>query len=139
MSRTAALALAGVLLLLVAGGIGYGWRGSRNQQAIATAEANAAVCASALEANKATTDALRAQLTELRQRHDAALAAATRALDARDAEIERLNTTAAHAAADLRKTVHEDPDCAVLARQPVCPAVADRLWPVATGTDGHAH
>ncbi|MHB1273633.1 MAG: hypothetical protein ACYCZD_12865 [Rhodanobacter sp.] len=38
--------------------------------------------------------------------------------------------TAATVARDaaLRKAAHESPDCAALARQPVCPAVAERLW-----------
>ena len=139
MSRAAILALAGVLLLVAAGGIGYAWRGSHNQQAVATAQANTAVCDSALAANKAVTDALRAQLAELRQRHESALAAARDALDMRDAEIQRLNTTAARAAAELRKTANEQSDCAALARLPVCAAIADRLWPVAADADRDAH
>ena len=30
---------------------------------------------------------------------------------------------------DILKVGHEDPDCTDLARLPVCPAVAQRLWP----------
>lgn len=40
--------------------------------------------------------------------------------------------TAARATA-LRKAAHDSPDCADLARLPVCPAVAERLWPKAAG------
>lgn len=38
----------------------------------------------------------------------------------------------------LRKAAHESPDCADLARLPVCPAVAERLWGQAAGTPAHA-
>lgn len=33
----------------------------------------------------------------------------------------------------LRKTAHATPECADLARLPVCPAVAERLWGTAAG------
>jgi hypothetical protein len=38
----------------------------------------------------------------------------------------------------LRKAAHESPDCADLARLPVCPAVAERLWGKAAGAPADA-
>lgn len=35
--------------------------------------------------------------------------------------------------AEVIRTAHETPNCTDLARLPVCPAVAERLWPSATG------
>ena len=49
----------------------------------------------------------------------------------------RKQLTAATAARStaLRKAAHDSPDCADLARLPVCPAVAERLWPGAASAD----
>ncbi|AGG89910.1 hypothetical protein [Rhodanobacter denitrificans] len=38
----------------------------------------------------------------------------------------------------LRKAAHESPDCADLARLPVCPAVAERLWGKTAGAPADA-
>lgn len=60
------------------------------------------------------------------------------ALDERDGLQHKLD--AANAARDtaLRKAAHDSPDCADLAHLPVCPAVADRLWPKAAGDPADA-
>lgn len=60
------------------------------------------------------------------------------AMDARNALQKQLTAATAARADALRKAAHDSPDCADLARLPVCPAVAERLWPAAAGSPASA-
>jgi len=53
------------------------------------------------------------------------------ALDARDATQAQLDKLTTQRETALRKAAREIPDCADLARLPVCPAVADKLFGIA--------
>jgi F0F1-type ATP synthase membrane subunit b/b' len=111
-----------------AGGFTYGhMRGvtgeaRANHQAIEDAQAAAGDAHSALAK-------VEAQLADLRQRHAQALADAITAINSRDADVSALQTRLKARSKDLRGSVNESPDCADLARLPLCHAVADRLWP----------
>lgn len=123
----------GILLAVAAAGAGAGfvrgqaWANDRNASELAKAHA-ATIAAdnekAGLEGVLATVrKKLDAQANELRQAH----ADAEAALRDRDkAQAQRKAADAARAA--LRSTAHESPDCADLARLPICPAVSDRLF-----------
>lgn len=66
-------------------------------------------------------DAQRAQLQVANTIADAALVANATLQD-------QLTAATAARTAAMRKAAHDSPDCADLARLPVCPAVAERLW-----------
>jgi hypothetical protein len=67
---------------------------------------------------------LDAQAATLRQ----AKADADKALRDRDTAQTQLKAETAKRVAALRTAAHESPDCADLARMPICPAVSDRLF-----------
>lgn len=144
----AGLALLALLLCAVA--IGYAWHGNRDDAKL-TAEKDArtqtktdlALCVDASKGTSANLDDVRTQLADLKRRHEAALDAASKALDSRDAQIASLLEEARTRSLTTRKNAHEDPDCRALAALAVCASVADRLWPVpaeaSTAAGGHPH
>ncbi|HEY4145183.1 hypothetical protein [Pinirhizobacter sp.] len=75
-----------------------------------------------------TLNQVKASLQAQRSQLDAIRNMANAALDARDALQHDLDVTTQKLKAALTKAAHEDPQCADLARLPVCPTVADRLW-----------
>lgn len=143
MTKAAVEVLALIFLLLLAGVLGYGYRGDRNQEAITTASSNYATCKSALDGKQAAVTELQTRLTDLKQRHDNSLTAAEATLAGRDATIAELTAAAEKRTTTIRKLSHEDADCASLDHLAVCASVAGQLWPVpqqATTTAGdHAH
>ncbi len=124
-------AIAALALLALAFGGGYAVRDRAAATSLAAANAAAKTCSDNAADAEARIDYLYGRLSDLQTRHEAALREATAALDARDADIARLTADAARRADAIRETVHATPDCADLARVPVCAAVADRLWPPA--------
>ncbi|URX63268.1 hypothetical protein KR767_04145 [Luteibacter anthropi] len=77
---------------------------------------------------------LQTQRNQLNALRDMARAA----LDARDTMQQQLDVLTAKHKADLTKAAHDDPQCADLARLPVCPTVARRLWGNPQGNQGAA-
>lgn len=128
MSLLAEIGVLTVLLLCAAIG-GYAFRSDRTQAAITAAQSDTAVCQAALDSKQTALDRVGKSLADLRDRHATALADATAALDARDADIAALQAAAAHRTTTIRENAHADADCASLARLPVCAAVAGQLWP----------
>lgn len=120
-----------LLLLLLAATTGYVYHGKRDHAELVTAQASVRTCDAALTAKESAVVDLRKMLGELTSQHAQAIAAAEKALDARDGEIATLLNEAASRAAAIRKSVHDDVDCQALDRIPVCAAVAGRLWPAA--------
>lgn len=144
----AGLALLALLLAAVAGG--YAWHGGRDEakftkehDAHTQTKTDLALCVDASKGTSTNLADVRAQLADLKRRHEAALDAASKALDSRDAQIASLIEEARTRSLTTRKNAHEDPDCRALATLPVCTSVADRLWPVpaeaAAASGGHAH
>jgi hypothetical protein len=72
---------------------------------------------------------LAAQKTRLQLANDFADAAMAETATLR----KRLAATTAARTTALRKAAHDSPACADLARLPVCPAVAERLWGITAG------
>lgn len=68
------------------------------------------------------------KLDQQRDDMDRARQAAAIALDQRDAVQQQIATLTRQREAALRKTAHETPACQDLARLPICPAVAVRLF-----------
>lgn len=108
----------------------------------ATHHAQARIEASVKAQADATSDrdAARATLTELRRRLDrqadeldAAQRAAAEALAHRDAATARAQAAERAAQTLLRNRAHASPECADLARLPVCPVISDSLWGRPTG------
>lgn len=75
-----------------------------------------------------TLDNVKRELREQKSRLELARTFADAALAARAALRKKLDAANAARAIDLRKAAHASPDCADLARLPVCPAVSERLW-----------
>jgi hypothetical protein len=138
MSKIGLEALVLCALLFIAGVLGYGFRGDRNQDQIRTANSNFDVCTSAMKGTQAALHVLSVKFTELQTRHEAAMTDSAAALDQRDNEITQLHSAATRRTTSARSAAHVDPDCQTLARLPVCAAVARQLWPAATQTStGH--
>lgn len=119
-----------VVILLIATGFGFGL-------AVGLGHAQDKMTKVATDKGDAQSDARAASatLSEIRRRLDAQageLAAAQRtAVDAlRDRDLLRAEIAkrSLQRETDLRNKAHEAPDCASLARMPVCPVVADGLW-----------
>lgn len=121
--------LASVLVCGFAGGAL--WANSRAASRVASAQADAAVCADQLQSKAAAMERVRAQLADLQERHTRALAAAQAALDARDAKLDSLTARVHARAGAIRRNADDDPNTAALARLPVPFALAGQLWPVA--------
>lgn len=68
------------------------------------------------------------ELREQKSRLELARMYADAALAARTALQQKLDAANAARIGALRKAAHDSPDCSDLARLPVCPAVAERLW-----------
>ncbi len=141
MKELALYALVLAALLAAAVLAGYAWHDSRDQAAISAAQSDAAVCRSALAGNQGALADVRTKLADLQRRHDAALAAATKALDARDAETLAQRASAEARSNAIRNAAHADADCAALDRLPVCARIAGQLWPrgAAAAAGAHAH
>lgn len=115
-------------------------------QADATRQVDAARAAKALA--EAQRDAAEQNLDNVRRTLNAQktrLQLANTFADAAMAEAATLRkqlsaATAARTTA-LREAAHDSPECADLARLPVCPAVAERLWPAraASASAGASH
>lgn len=97
---------------------------------LAQAQTDAAVAISSVTATRTALQALTAKYGELQKRHDAMRTLAQTELDARNSKITELNADAERRRATVVEKTREV-DCADLARMPVCPAVADQLWPAA--------
>lgn len=135
---------AGILLLAAAIGAGIGAaQAYRKGVASETAKVAAAQAAQSIAESNAAT--LKGTLVDVQKRLDdwrataqAAQQAAALALAQRDdankhaAQIQRERIT------HDRKIAHETPDCAGLARLPLCPALARRLFPAAAPPDAGA-
>ncbi|MGS1014095.1 hypothetical protein ACVCL0_09120 [Rhodanobacter sp. UC4450_H17] len=134
--------------LLAVGAIALGllWaghhRGYDDGAAAVQKAAQTQIRAAATERNQAIgeRDALAQTLAQLRQTltdQKRALQVANFYADAAIAESgtlrKQLSAATAARELDLRKAAHATPECADLARLPVCPAVAERLWGTAAG------
>jgi hypothetical protein len=126
-------------LLLLAGVIGWAWRGEKDQQELLVANASVATCSSAAGASAAALTTTQATLKNMRERHDTALADANRALAERSTQIQALNQVATDRATHIVQSPHDDPNCKALADLPICAAVADQLWPVRTQAHAGDH
>lgn len=98
--------------------------------ALSQAKADTAVAASSVESTRAALNALKDRYGELQQRHEAMRTLSVSELAARQARIDRLEADAGKRQTVIVEKARE-PDCADLARLPVCPAVAGQLWPAA--------
>ncbi|MGA7438596.1 MAG: hypothetical protein WBW32_10785 [Luteibacter sp.] len=123
-----AVVLAIVVLIAVGFGLGYVHATVNAQDRITkaataqgTAEGNARAASASLEELRRR---LAVQDTDLK----AARQVADAALHERDELLAEKQKRAQQDEFNLRKKAHEAPDCAALARLPVCPVVADGLW-----------
>jgi hypothetical protein len=124
------------ILLLVLGAIGgYAYKQHQGDQALGTAQGDVRVCVAAAEAQHLAVTEAQAAYADLKARHDKILRDGEQAIADRDAEIGSLQRDAEASRTAITELGHEDPDCAELARLPVCAAVADRLWPPAAAAD----
>lgn len=134
------IAIAGVAALAIGFFFsGAHWQASRDSEALSAANANGAVCESALTSKGDAVKEIQRQLDDLRGRHARALKDSERTLAERDAEIAVLTATANEKTTIIRKAAHDDAECASLARLPVCAAIARELWPSSTAADRHAN
>lgn len=143
MSIKSVLEDTGILVLAVVVGIGIGAaKGYKSgvaheAPALATAKADTATAENNARTLTTTLTDIRQQLDVQRQTMLAAQQAAQVALDQRDtARVDLAKAQRQRITLD-RKTAHETPDCAGLARLSVCPALARRLFPAATAPDTH--
>ncbi|KAB2901266.1 MAG: hypothetical protein F9K31_02455 [Dokdonella sp.] len=119
-----------VLLLAVCCFVaGWSSAGHRSRAALEQAQQQAAVCADQLRSKASAMEHVRSQLDDLRARHEAALAQATAALDAREAQMEALRAERDRRIYSIGRLVHDDPAVAALDRLPVPAALARQLWP----------
>lgn len=129
------LAAFAALLLAVASGaaaIGYGWGVAHEARAsaerITKAESKVANANGDRDAAVHALTEVRVKLDKQKQDLENARFIAQAALDARDALQLRLTTATRARTAATQKAAHESPACADLARLPVCPVAAQRLW-----------
>ncbi|MGN6229170.1 MAG: hypothetical protein ACTHNM_17225 [Dyella sp.] len=85
------------------------------------------------DAANASLNNVRQLLATQRERMQAQAAMFDAVMANRDALQKKLDTYARERQSNVVKVGHEDPQCADLARLPVCPAVAERLWGKAAG------
>lgn len=132
--KTAGLILLAVLALL-AGGFagGYTWAVKHQTDELSTAKGDTAACTFQLSTTQQTVDSLGKESSDRLDQLKTMRAAATIALDQRDAARDQLLQQTRAREHGTQKVAHETPDCQSLAVVPVCPAVADRLWGQATG------
>lgn len=141
-----------IALVLIAAAAGLEWHGHRRgyasgvadtqkaaQKKVDKADADAALARADRDAAQQSLDNVKRSLASQKARLELANTFADAALDARAALLKRLAAAVAARDAALRKAAHDSPDCADLARLPVCPAVAQRLWPAARDPAGKGH
>ena len=134
MSAGAGVAIA-LLLFIVGAGGGVVWAQRNSAAAIAQAVSDKNVCLSAVQTTRTTLQQLDEKYAALQARHEAMTRLGTAELNARQAQIDQLNAAAAERQTVIVEKARE-PDCADLARLPLCPAIADQLWPPAAQTAG---
>jgi ABC-type phosphate transport system auxiliary subunit len=103
------------------------------------ADARTAMSSAAAQSASAALDAIRQRLDAQRAQLEQALQAAAAALAERDIARRAADRATRQRIATLKEIAHADPDCAVLARLPVCAAVARRVLDgadAAAGTGG---
>jgi len=117
------------LALMVAGVItGAVGMSHHNADQLAAAKADTASCHKSNQQQQSTIDAMQRQQQINLQQLTAARRALSAALDQREALATQLQTTAAAQSAAIKETPHDEPSCAALATDPVCPELARRLW-----------
>jgi hypothetical protein len=114
---------------------GYSW-GARHQadtdrDRITQAESKVNTSADDAKAARQALAEVQTKLDAQKRDLQAARLIAQAALDARDATQAQLDKLTTQRETALRKAARETPDCADLARLPVCPAVADKLFGMA--------
>lgn len=130
----------GVVAMLVVLGFAFGHDVGTGKaaQKLAAANVDAAIWQSSAQASEGALQVITARLKQ--QRSD--LAAVRRIADEALAQRDSANHTNAQLREQLKsallKAAHEDPDCADLA-QPLCPAVARRLFGEAGGGSPPGH
>jgi len=119
--------------------------GVQATQAAAKKQVDAAVADRQLAEAQRAADALtlatvRRELKTLKDGLEAQRAISQAALDARDQLQNKLGKLLVQRTVEAQRAAHEDPQCADLARLPVCPAVAGQLWgPAASDQAGTSH
>lgn len=109
------------------------------QKKVDAANAARAAAVADRDATAQTLANVQSKLAEQKQKLELANFYADAAMTER-AGLQKQLTAATAARADaLRKAAHDSPDCADLARLPVCPAVAQRLWGEIPGTADTSH
>lgn len=127
--------LAFALALLLGAAIGYQICAQKMGPKIGAAQTDAARCADAATSQQAVIDDLRQRARKQTAQLVAAKHVADAAMQARDNLQRKVAAQAAKSETHLRQVAHDDPSCADLARMPICPAVADSVWPAQAATD----
>ncbi|MGB3749437.1 MAG: hypothetical protein WA961_14655 [Rhodanobacter sp.] len=129
--------LLAIALAVLAAVAGLEWHGHRRgvadttaaaERKVEKAQADTALATAERDAALVSLDNVKRTLAAQKSRLELANLFADAALSAREALQKKLQAATAARDTVLRKAAHDSPDCADLARLPVCPAVAERLW-----------
>ena len=132
-------ALIAIGLLLAAAGAGWSY-GHSNGYASGYQAATEAANKKLTDARKVAADTkaavqtVRTRLADARRNHSLAMQAAEQTIADRDARIKALQKGLQFHLDEIRNVSKEWDHCQILARQPVCRAVADKLWPAAAAS-----
>ena len=133
------LGLAVAVLLLAAAtgtGIGYAWAQYNAAAQITLLTSDRNVCVASIAGTGAALADLKQKYADLDERHQQMVRLGNNALAERDQQIDQLKADAAKRQTAIAEKAH-DPDCAALARLPVCPGIAEQLFPAGAEADGH--
>lgn len=133
MSPKAYIAIAAVLALacIFGGGAAVGWglRAAHDASSVAGAHGDFATCKATADAQTGVLAKVATNTKAEQARADALQQQAAGILKARPAAMQKIEQRGRDAAIGIREQGHEDVDSAALARLPVPPALAWRLWP----------
>ena len=124
-----ALAVALLFALCASAACGYLYARMGMAETVSLAKGDARTCVdSANQQQSVLAELAGDKATQIRD-HTAYLTEADKSLAQRTAEADRLIADGQLTSNQIKELARADPDCAALTLLPLCPAVADRLWP----------
>lgn len=117
-------------------GVGYGLRAAQDAKVVASAQGSFDLCKTTNGTQADALSKIRTQLADEKTKAEKLQSQAAELLKSRDGLMQKIEQRGRGAAAGIREQGHEDADSAALARLPVPPAVAWRLWPGTAASAG---